>query len=80
MFRLGREVSEAGVWSDSKLQIYANPYYEQVKTAAEPYGALASDLLKTAINLLESIRENIAGYVDEKYPVIVDSVSQCANF
>jgi len=72
-------VSEAGVWSDSKLQILAKPYYGQVKSAAEPYGALASDLLKTAINLQESIRENIADFVDEKYPVVVDSVSQCAK-
>lgn len=80
LFRLGRKVSEAGVWSDSKLQILAQPYYGQVKTAAEPYGALASDLLKTAINLQEIVRENIARIVDEKYPVVVDSVSQCASF
>ncbi|CAG9768719.1 unnamed protein product [Ceutorhynchus assimilis] len=76
LFRFGSKIGQAGIWLDSKLdESVPKPYYTQTKEVVQPYGALAGDLLKVAINVHDHARSAVSGFVDEKYPLVVASVS-----
>jgi len=79
IFRFGRKIGDAGLWVDSKLeQAIPKPYYLQAKEVAQPYGALAGDLLTVFINIVENARNALSGFVNEKYPVVVASIDNYA--
>lgn len=81
VFRFGRKIAEAGSWVDSRLeQNIPKPYYSQAKEVAQPYGVLAGDFLKLSINMLDNVRAALSGFVNEKYPVVVASVSSIEQF
>ncbi|XP_050295863.1 transmembrane protein 214 [Anthonomus grandis grandis] len=79
MFRIARKVGEAGLWLDGKLaKNVPKPYYGQAKEFMKPYGALAGDLLQIGVNIHDNAREAFAGFVDEKYPIVVASIDNYA--
>lgn len=79
VFRLGRKVGDLGLWVDQKLDVNVpKPYYTQFKEHAQPYGALASDIGKILINVHDNARASCKLFVDEKYPIVVDSIENYA--
>lgn len=62
-------------WVDSRLEESMPDQYKQAKLVVQPYWTLASDVGKVIFNIQENVRQTCIGYVKEKYPIVMASVS-----